>query len=532
MAKSVLCGCVELCNVEKTETRNFFRVEERTRRTPLKHKPSSFLLFPLSQLRPFLGPPVPASIMRPALFADEVITASKSSDGHSLAQLFAIGGPIAASLLFELGDPRPNRIISSLRKCSGYLSSPWEDMCHHHLSSLYSFSLASSLASDAVDAEGKTRAERLGEAFDSYNAAVTAFIRHFSTLTPGRWAIPLLRILCLNLRWLAVQADESALEASSSTTTGTGARWGNTSQTVAAAVSARTSSVANKRLEECARQLNKAFTSCIADRNPDLVESRKWGTYEVVGMVFKTYFRLKSVSLCRNILRALSAAALPPLSEFPRSQQVTFHYYTGVLAFLNEEYDKAETELTAALSMCHKTATSNQVMILTYLIPIKLVKGSLPHPSLLNPSTSPHIARKLAAYTPFITALKQGDVKSFDSALKDPSIERWLVKKGTFIAMERARDSTLRTLLKRIWLSLPTTEAGIKPTRIGLETLHKATSSEMVGLGYDVKELEWVLATLIYKGYVKGYIAHERGIVVLSAKEPFPPLGSVPVTST
>lgn len=454
--------------------------------------------------------------MKPALFADAVITSSKTTDGHSLSQLFSIGGPIAASLLLSLGPhPTPPRVTSSLRKCSGYLTSPWEDMCLHHLLALHSFSLASSLPyPTAVDSEGKSRGERLGEAFDSYNSAVTAFLRHFATLTPGRWALPLLRILCLNLRWLAVQADQAAIEE---------VKGGNASQQLASAVAggARTSSVANKKLEECARQLNKAFTACVADRNPDLSESRKWGTYEVVGMVFKTYFRLKSVSLCRNILRAISAAALPDLGDFPKSQQVTFRYYTGVLAFLNEEYDRAEVSLTSALHMCHRSATLNQALILVYLVPVKLLRGSLPSDHLLDkfPSLSP--------YASFITALRQGDVKSFDRALTDPAIERWLVKRGTFIAIERAREATLRTLLKHIWLAVPD-----RPTRLEIKLLHRATSSELVGLGYTVQELEWVLATLIYKGYVKGYIAHERGVVVLSAKEPFPPLKSVPITTT
>ncbi|SPO27612.1 probable Protein CSN12 homolog [Ustilago trichophora] len=479
--------------------------------------------------------------MKPSLFADAVITASQTHDGHSLAQLFAIGGPVAASVLLELGDARPHRIVSSLRKCSGYLASPWEDMCLHHLTALYSFSLASSLtgySSDAVDGEGKTRAERLGEAFDAYNAAVTAFLRHFATLTPGRWAIPLLRILCLNLRWLAVQADAAALEAiqkplpppvNSNSSQAVAAAISNTPTSTSSSSTVRTSSIANKKLEECARQLNKAFTACIADRNSELEESRKWGTYEIVGLVFKTYFRLKSVSLCRNILRAINAAVLPELGTFPRSQQVTFRYYVGVLAFLNEEYDRAEVELESALRLCHRDATSNQTLILTYLIPIKLLKGSLPHPALLDAVGG----GKLMAYAPFITALRQGDVKTFDSLLTQPNIETWLVKKGTFIAMERAREATLRTLLKRIWLSLPLLQPSqTRPTRLNLSTLHSATSCHLVDLRYTIKELEWILATLIYKGYVKGYIAHERGIVVLSAKEAFPRLASVPVTTT
>ncbi|SNX85963.1 probable Protein CSN12 homolog [Melanopsichium pennsylvanicum] len=478
--------------------------------------------------------------MKPAVFADAVITASKTSDGHSLASLFAIGGPVAASVLLELGDPRSNRIIASLRKCSGYLASPWEEMCSHHLSALYSFSLASSLAgypAKSVDAEGKTRAERLGDAFDSYNSGVTAFLRFFATLTPGRWAIPLLRILCLNLRWLAVIADQAAIEvtppaAQNHLLPTTSSSNNSTSQAVAAAVAPttlRTSSIANKKLEECARQLNKAFTACIADRNPDLEQSRKWGIYEIVGLVFKTYFRLKSISLCRNILRAISAAQLPDLGVFPKSQQVTFKYYLGVLAFLNEEYDKAEVELGMALRMCHKDAEINQALILTYLIPVKLLKGSLPCSDLQD---SKMFRQNLSIYTPFIRALKNGDVKSFDQALSSTQIESTLVKRGTYVAIERARDAVLRTLLKHIYLSLPNQQDGTRQTRLSLDLLHKATSSTLVGgLDYSKQELEWVLATLVYKGYVKGYIAHERGVLVLSAKDPFPHLGSVTIAT-
>nr|CDI54247.1 related to CSN12-COP9 signalosome (CSN) subunit [Melanopsichium pennsylvanicum 4] len=342
--------------------------------------------------------------MKPAVFADAVITASKTSDGHSLASLFAIGGPVAASVF-----------------------------------------------------------------------GVTAFLRFFATLTPGRWAIPLLRILCLNLRWLAVIADQAAIEvtppaAQNHLLPTTSSSNNSTSQAVAAAVAPttlRTSSIANKKLEECARQLNKAFTACIADRNPDLEQSRKWGIYEIVGLVFKTYFRLKSISLCRNILRAISAAQLPDLGVFPKSQQ-----------------------------------------------------------------DSKMFRQNLSIYTPFIRALKNGDVKSFDQALSSTQIESTLVKRGTYVAIERARDAVLRTLLKHIYLSLPNQQDGTRQTRLSLDLLHKATSSTLVGgLDYSKQELEWVLATLVYKGYVKGYIAHERGVLVLSAKDPFPHLGSVTIAT-
>lgn len=51
---------------------------------------------------------------------------------------------------------------------------------------------------------------------------------------------------------------------------------------------------------------------------------------------------------------------MPDFSAFPKSQQVTFKYHEGVLAFLEEHYDKAEESLTEAWNLCHKDATRNK----------------------------------------------------------------------------------------------------------------------------------------------------------------------------
>jgi hypothetical protein len=93
-------------------------------------------------------------------------------------------------------------------------------------------------------------------------------------------------------------------------------------------------------MEEAARMIAKAFGNCMTDRcvyvlflidahlkldgsSSSASESRKWGVYYVVGLVLKCYFRLKKISLSKNILRALEAnTEIPPLSEYPRSHQV------------------------------------------------------------------------------------------------------------------------------------------------------------------------------------------------------------------
>lgn len=118
---------------------------------------------------------------------------------------------------------------------------------------------------------------------------------------------------------------------------------------------------ANQSLEDCARQLNAIFGLCLMDRAP-LEDSRKWGIYYIINLLFKTYFRLNQASLSRNILKNLRANErdMPSLNQFPRSQQVTFKYYEGVLFFLEENYVEAERCLAEALDLCHKDATRNK----------------------------------------------------------------------------------------------------------------------------------------------------------------------------
>lgn len=74
-------------------------------------------------------------------------------------------------------------------------------------------------------------------------------------------------------------------------------------------------------------------------------ESRKWGLYYVTNLLFRIYFKLNSLNLAKNPLRSLAASAtdMPPLEAFPKSHQVTFNYYAGVIHFLEEDYKQVCT---------------------------------------------------------------------------------------------------------------------------------------------------------------------------------------------
>lgn len=173
------------------------------------------------------------------------------------------------------------------------------------------------------------------------------------------WTLPALYVVSKHLRLFAIRADEE--------------RNSNTSLDDSAAANFQDDfdPESNKRqkLEDCARVLMRVFMICQTDRSEcaprvkahrfspcsraPLIESRKWGIYYITNLLLKTYFKLNSANLSKNILNSLRAggADMPDFSAFPKSQQVTFRYHQGVLAFLEENY--AQVRLHTLISRNH-----------------------------------------------------------------------------------------------------------------------------------------------------------------------------------
>ena len=47
------------------------------------------------------------------------------------------------------------------------------------------------------------------------------------------------------------------------------------------------------------------------------------------------------------------------------------------------------------------------------------------------------------------------------------------------------------------------------------------------GVEIDLDEVECIVANLIYRKYLKGYISHSHRVVVVSKQDPFPKLSSI-----
>lgn len=422
--------------------------------------------------------------MDAALFADAVVAASQQGDGAELAHLFAVHSPLASQLMLVTKHVPPQRLVSALRRCQGFLPDVWQSMCASRLEVLQALLMAAVDArmGEADFAPGQPppqppplvdlplAATHLQAAVDAQASLTSTLLRYAGTLSPGSWVLPLVMQVLRDYVRLAIRLD--------------------TAQRYATPVGTGPSSVSKQRnLEEAARQLNKAFAVCVGDRTSEPTVSRKLGAYAVVNLICKAYFRLNKTSLCKNIVRALDAAAIAPLESFPRKDQVTFHFYMGVLAFLDEHYASAEQHLALAFNQCHAPARHNQELILQFLVPLRLQRGVLPTKELVR--AFPRIAW---LYGPFLSAFQKGDVNAYDDLLYgDQHVARQtvLIHKGVFPALERARAGCLRTLFRRAWLALD------KKTRLPLSALHAAVVWN--GARVELPEAEWYLATLIAK---------------------------------
>jgi hypothetical protein len=217
---------------------------------------------------------------------------------------------------------------------------------------------------------------------------------------------------------------------------------------------------------------------------------------------------------------------------------VTYRYYTGVLAFLQEDYAKVihSAFIVSSSLTCYRPRrtfkmhgtrvmlghrrtsrkrhnydptdvklTNNESLILTYLIPCRLITAhAIPSAALL--AGFPSLAKLIG---PLVSCIKNGDLTGFDRALADGEPE--FVRRRIFLTLERSRDIALRNLLRKVYLAAgyddlkegQTENNRIRKSRIPL--LHFATALRMgiagQGSGQAVEddEVECLLANQIYK---------------------------------
>ncbi|GAQ78793.1 hypothetical protein KFL_000190120 [Klebsormidium nitens] len=259
------------------------------------------------------------------------------------------------------------------------------------------------------------------------------------------------------------------------------------------------------------RRLNGAFPAFGS-------KVKRPGMLFIVNLLFRIYFRLNTIKLCRNLINVIeprAPAVGTDFSTFPAGERVTYCFYTGRLAVFDDDFVRANQQLSFAFEHCHRNHARNQRRILKYLIPVKLTLGSLPNLDLVR-------RHNLTEYEDFVVAVRTGNIQLFERALETNEVR--FLKSGVYLTLERLRAYVYRTLIKRI--------ASIQAQRQP-DTWHQMklslirTALKSLGDEMDDDEVECLLANLIYRGAIKGYLHHRNKIMVLGKTGAFPKLSTL-----
>ena len=249
----------------------------------------------------------------------------------------------------------------------------------------------------------------------------------------------------------------------------------------------------------------------------------------------KSHNKTASISIARalssNIIISPSIAFIPSFSLTHTYTHTHTHTHSFSFSF------SFHSNCSDAGSRAHPTDVvlkKNTRLILKYLIPVKLLVGSVPNPALL------HVSGLAGVYADVIGAVRSGSVRTFERALQTHMLS--YVSTGTYLLLEKLRLAVYRRLLKKVQrvhaLQAEARGEGQRASQVPLALFARALSWQGVGGEgrggkgegeggeVDGDEVEAIVANLIYRGYAKGYIAHKKHVLVLSKLDPFPKLNS------
>ncbi|KAF6038914.1 C27F2.10 [Bugula neritina] len=287
------------------------------------------------------------------------------------------------------------------------------------------------------------------------------------------WALPIMFVLCIDLRLFAISAEaqkSSKLHAAKK----------------------------GEMLEKAADSIMGCFRVCASDNRSAPENSKKWGMLNLVNQLFKIYFRINKLHLCKPLIRAIDSLTIKD------------RYYVGRKSMFENDFKSADEYLTFAFERCHRSSKANKKLILISLIPVKMLTGRLP---------SREVLRKydLMQFADVADAVRCGNLLKLNEALQ--THELFFIKSGVYLILEKLKVITYRNLFKKIWLLMRTHQLPVGTFVSALQLMRYE--------GIDLDEAECIIANLIYEGKVKGYISHAHRTVVVSKQEPFPALTEV-----
>ncbi|NXJ77402.1 PCID2 protein, partial [Trogon melanurus] len=382
-------------------------------------------------------------------YLQQVQEAIDSRDGQFCAELVSFKHPHVANPRLQLPSPE--------EKCQQVLEPPYDEMFAAHLRCTYAVG-----NHDFIEA---------------YKCQTVIYkIFYFSR------ALPIMYAVALDLRIFANNADQQLVK--------------------------KGKSKVGDMLEKAAELLMSCFRVCASDTRAGIEDSKKWGMLFLVNQLFKIYFKINKLHLCKPLIRAIDSSNLK--DEYSMAQRVTYRYYVGRKAMFDSDFKQAEEYLSFAFEHCHRSSQKNKRMILIYLLPVKMLLGHMPTVQLLK-------KYDLMQFAEVTKAVSEGNLLLLNEALTKH--ETFFIRCGIFLILEKLKIITYRNLFKKVYLLLKTHQLSLDAFLFALKFMQVDD--------VDIDEVQCILANLIYMGHIKGYISHQHQKLVVSKQNPFPPLSTV-----
>uniref|UniRef100_T1J4S1 CSN12-like protein n=1 Tax=Strigamia maritima TaxID=126957 RepID=T1J4S1_STRMM len=350
-------------------------------------------------------------------------------DGIGAAELLSFKHPHIANGRLQI--ERPEQVVERI------IEPPFEEVIAAHLRCAWSIS-----NHDFI------------EAYRCQAIVVQSFTKIFASQKDENWALPIMSAVCLDLRQFAISADIQLGRK------GTG-KSGDT-------------------LEKAAELLMGCFRVCAGDNRSSIEDTKRWGMLNLVNQLFKIYFKINKLHLCKPLIRAIDSSNIK--DQFSISQLVTYRYYVGRKAMFDSDFKNADEYLTYALQRCHRDCKNNKRLILIYLIPVKMLLGAMPAMGLLH-------KYDLLQFSEVIKAVKDGNLLLLNEAMVKN--EHFFIKCGIYLILEKLKIITYRNLFKKVYLLLRTHQVPLEAFLRALEYLKVED--------IDIDEVECIVANLIFE---------------------------------
>ncbi|XP_060754656.1 PCI domain-containing protein 2 [Neoarius graeffei] len=390
-------------------------------------------------------------------YLQQIQEAIDNREGIFSAELLSFKHPHVANPRLQLSSPED--------KCQQVLEPPYDEMVAAHLRCTYAVA-----NHDFV------------EAYKCQTVVVQSFLKAFQAHKEENWALPLMFAVTLDLRIFANNAEQQLQK--------------------------KGKGKVGDMLEKAAEQLMGCFRVCASDNRAGIDDSKKWGMLFLVNQLFKIYFKINKLHLCKPLIRAIDSSNLK--DDYSMAQRVTYKYYVGRKAMFDSDFKLAEEYLSFSFQHSHRSCQRNKRLILIYLLPVKMLLGHMPTNQLLK-------KYDLMQFADVTKAVSEGNLLLLNEALVKH--ETFFIRCGIFLILEKLKIITYRNLFKKVYHLLKTHQLPLDAFLVALKMMQVED--------VDIDEVQCILANLIYMGHIKGYISHQHQKLVVSKQNPFPPLSSV-----